>query len=65
MAAKVEAEGKIEKDLFDKFMCWCETGATELQTAIALATTKIPQLGSKIEEVEAQIAQLKADIAKA
>merc|ERR1719160_2090271 len=61
MAAKVAAEGKIEQELFDKFMCWCETGATELETSISSATTKIPRLGSKIEETEAQIAQLKAD----
>jgi len=65
MMEKVEAEGKIEKELFDKFMCWCETGAAELESAIQAAETKVPQVGSKIEETEALIAQLKAEIAKA
>jgi len=30
MQKKVEAEGKKEKELFEKFMCYCKNGATEL-----------------------------------
>merc|ERR1719271_1629502 len=55
MMDKVEAEGKIEKTLFDKFMCWCETGAAELESNIQAAETKVPQVGSKITETEALI----------
>merc|ERR550514_2516184 len=65
MEKKVEAEGKTEKELFDKFMCWCSTGADELEASIDGGETKIPQLEAKIKEMEALIAQLKAEIAKA
>merc|ERR1719238_2037457 len=65
MEKKVEAEGKAEKELFDKFMCWCSTGADDLAASIDGGETKIPQLEAKIKEMEALIAQLKAEIAKA
>jgi len=65
MEKKVEAEGKAEKELFDKFMCWCSTGADDLEASIDGGETKIPQLEAKIKEMEALIAQLKAEIAKA
>jgi peptidoglycan hydrolase CwlO-like protein len=65
MQKKVIAEGKTEKELFDKFMCWCEGGAADLESAIDAGETKIPQLESKIKEIIATIAQLKASIAKA
>merc|ERR1719454_732013 len=62
MAKKVEAEGKTEKALFDKFMCWCETGGTELEASIKAAEEKIPQLESQIKELGAAIEQLVADL---
>merc|ERR1719218_287500 len=65
MQKKVTAEGKKEKELYDKFMCWCETGADSLQKAIADAETKIPQLESQIKEMTAETEQLQADIEKA
>merc|ERR1712080_811952 len=58
---KIEAEGKAEKELFDKFMCWCETGA-ELEAAIKAAEEKIPQLEIQIKELGAAIEQLVADL---
>jgi peptidoglycan hydrolase CwlO-like protein len=65
MVKKVEAEGKVEQELFDKFMCWCSTGAQDLEASIEASETKIPQVEAKIKEMEALIAQLKAEIAKA
>merc|ERR1719274_287446 len=65
MEKKVEAEGKVEQELFDKFMCWCSTGADDLAASIEASETKIPQVEAKIKEMEALIAQLKAEIAKA
>merc|ERR1719178_522740 len=65
MEKKVEAEGKVEQELFDKFMCWCSTGAQDLEASIDASETKIPQVEAKIKEMEALIAQLKAEIAKA
>jgi len=65
MHKKVEAEGKAEEKLYDKFMCWCQTGAGDLNKSIQEAETKIPQLESSIKETEAEVGQLAADLEKA
>merc|ERR1719197_565522 len=64
MQKKIAAEGKRDKELYDKFMCWCETGGTALAKSIGDAETKIPQLESSIKEAEAEKATLEADIEK-
>jgi len=65
MQKKVTAEGEKEKELFEKFMCYCKSGDEALAKSIADAEAKAPQLASDIEEAETQVAQLKADIKKA
>merc|ERR1719375_132082 len=65
MTKKVEAEGKKEEDLFEKFMCYCKTGKGDLEQAISDAETKIPKLEAAIKELDATIGQLAADIDKA
>jgi len=62
MQKKITAEGKAEKELYDKFMCWCQTGGSDLQASIDAAGIKIPQVESAIGEKEAQQAQLKSDL---
>jgi predicted phage tail protein len=62
MQNKVTAEGKKEKELFDKFMCYCTTGADDLAASINAADTKIPQVEAALKEGEATKVQLEADI---
>merc|ERR1719274_235761 len=62
MQKKVEAEGEKEKELFDKFMCYCKTSGGDLSKSIADADVKISQLGADIKEAEAKNAQLKEDL---
>merc|ERR1719388_383107 len=62
MAKKVEAEGKAQKELYDKFMCYCKSSGGELGKSIGDAETKIPQVESDIKEAEATKAQLDADL---
>merc|ERR1719453_1797187 len=62
MVKKVEAEGEKEKEIFDKFMCYCKGSDVSLQMAIDAAKTKIPQLSAAIEGAEAQKAQLAEDL---
>jgi len=62
MQAKVEAEGEKEKDLFDKYMCYCKNGGGTLAKSIADAETKAPALTAAIEEGTGKLAQLKNDI---
>jgi len=64
MQAQVTAEGKKEEELFEKFMCYCKTGAGDLKASIEAAENKIGADGAALEEAEAQQAQLKADLAE-
>jgi len=62
LQAKVEAEGAIEKELFDKYMCYCKNGASALAESIAAAEAKGPELAAAIEAGTGKLAQLKDDI---
>jgi len=62
MQAKVEAEGEKEKDLFDKYMCYCKNGGGTLAKSIADAEAKAPALTASIEEGTGKLTQLKNDI---
>jgi len=62
LQAKVTEEGEAEKDLYDKFMCYCSTSGGDLGKSIADAEAKVAELGPAIKEAEEQMAQLKEDI---
>jgi septal ring factor EnvC (AmiA/AmiB activator) len=64
MVKKVEEEGKKETELFEKFMCYCNTGKATLGKAIADAEEKIPQLESDIKAAKGLKAQLDGDLEK-
>jgi len=62
MQKKVEAEGKKEEELFEKFMCYCKNGKGALEASIESAKQKNEQLMSSIEETAASLKQAKADL---
>jgi len=62
MMKKIEAEGVKEKELYDKFMCYCATADETLGKSIQDANTKIPQLESDIKEAVEEKAQLEEDL---
>merc|ERR1719316_1250940 len=62
MVKKVEAEGLKEKELYEKFMCYCKTSGSELTKSIEDAEVKIPQLEADIKAVSAEAAQLIEDL---
>merc|ERR1740130_2485063 len=62
METKIAAEGEKEKELFDKFMCYCKNGDEALASSISEAEAKVPQVTADIEEAVAQVKQLKADL---
>jgi predicted metal-binding transcription factor (methanogenesis marker protein 9) len=64
MQVQVTEEGKEEKALFDKYMCWCTTGGDDLKASITAAETKIPQVTSSLEEAEALAKQLADELAE-
>merc|ERR1719262_1806374 len=62
MVKKVEAEGEHEKELFEKYMCYCKTSGGDLSKSISDADTKMPELESDIKAGEAKKTQLDEDI---
>jgi len=62
LQAKVEEENEAEQKLFDKFMCYCKTGVTTLAESISSSTAKVPKVQATIEEAEASVLQIKADL---
>jgi len=62
MQTKVTEEGKIEQDLYDKFMCYCSTGDGELSNSITDAKAKIESLTASIEASSKNKEQTEADL---
>merc|ERR1719420_2430919 len=62
MMKKIEKDGEKEKELFDKFMCYCKNADATLGKSIGDAETKIPQLESDLKEAVETKAQLEVDI---
>merc|ERR1719333_1985350 len=62
MQKKVEAEGVKEKELFEKFMCYCKSSKETLAKSIDDAENKVPQVESDIKEAESEKAQLIEDL---
>merc|ERR1719264_1146989 len=65
MQKKVTAEGAKEKELYEKFMCYCNGGKKELEASVKAAEEKVPALGSDIKAMEEKLAQLKSTLAEA
>jgi hypothetical protein len=62
MAKKVEAEGKEQDKMFEKFICYCDSNSGTLQKSIDDAKTKIPQVESDIKEAIGLKAQLDQEL---
>merc|ERR1719355_74575 len=57
MQKEIEAEGAKEKELFDKFMCYCSSNNGELTKAVADAKAQVEELTAKLKSEEAEKAQ--------
>merc|ERR1719409_1297861 len=62
MQKEIEGEGAKEKELYDKFMCFCETGESDLAKAIDSAKAKIEELSSKHEAETAEKSQIDQEL---
>merc|ERR1719359_18302 len=62
MQKEIEAEGVKEKELFDKFMCYCSGGTDSLKKAIADATAQAEELTAKLKSEEAEKSQIGQDL---
>jgi len=64
MQTKVSEEGEKEKELFDKFQCYCKSSDKTLGESIAAAEAKAPNVGSAIQETEEKKTQTEAGLAQ-
>merc|ERR1719185_37363 len=64
MKAKIEADGKAEQKVYDKFACWCEKTTARKAGAIEEAKTSIEELSEKVLNLKGKTATLKAEIAQ-
>jgi len=62
MEKKLQAEGEREKELYDKYMCYCKNSGSTLSGSISAAETKIPQVEAALKEAIASKAQLAEDL---
>merc|ERR1719301_156432 len=64
MQKEIEAEGAKDKELYDKFVCFCNGGAEELAKTSADAGSAAESLASKAEEEKAEKSGLEEDLTK-
>merc|ERR1719296_543260 len=62
MQKKVTEEGDKEKELYEKFMCYCKNGAGDLEASIADSEEKLGQLPEDIKAKEAEKAKTEEDL---
>merc|ERR1719421_2584462 len=70
LKSKIEADGKAEQKVYDKFACWCEKTTArkagnieEAKTSIEELTQLILELKGKKSTLTAEVAQLEKDVA--
>jgi len=64
MQKEVTEEGERDKDLNEKFICYCEKNDGELQASTEELRNKIPQIEASIKEAVSLKEQLDADLAR-
>merc|ERR1719158_2781958 len=62
MQKEIEAEGAKEKELFDKFMCFCSANTGDLGKAEADAKAKSEELTAKLKSETAEKSQLEQEL---
>merc|ERR1719313_2157201 len=62
MQKEIEAEGEKEKELFEKFMCFCNGNSADLAKGAADAKAMIEEHSSKLKSSEAEKSQAEQDI---
>ena len=64
MKAKIEADGKMEQQIYDKYACWCETSSARKANDIHTAMSDIKSLSTKILELKGLVATRTSEIAQ-
>jgi len=64
MQKEIEAEGEKEKELFEKFMCFCGSSGGDLDKSVADSRAKIEELSAKLKSESAEKIQTVQDVAQ-
>mmetsp|Transcript_4865 Transcript_4865/g.10705 ORF Transcript_4865/g.10705 Transcript_4865/m.10705 type:complete len:701 (+) Transcript_4865:90-2192(+) len=64
LKAKIEADGKGEQKIYDKFACWCEKTTARKAKDIADAKEHIEELSVEIQKRKGQLGSLTAELAQ-
>merc|ERR1719355_479130 len=64
LKAKIEADGKAEQKVYDKFACWCEKTTARKAGAIEEAKASIEELTEKVLTLKGKTATMKAESAQ-
>jgi len=62
MSKDIADQGEKEQELYDKFMCFCESTTADLQSSSEESSAQISDLGNKLEEGKAEKAQLDQEL---
>merc|ERR550514_902198 len=62
MQKEIEAEGVKEKELFDKFMCFCSSNTGDLGKSEEDAKAKIEEMTAKLKSETAEKSQLAQEL---
>jgi len=62
MQKEIEAEGAKEKELFDKFMCFCSANSGDLGKAEEDAKAKAEAMAAKLKSEEAEKSQIEQEL---
>jgi len=58
LKSQVEKDGEAEKLMYQKFMCWCDSGGAEEEEALQVQKERIERLHPLIEQAKEQVATL-------
>jgi len=64
MQKEIEESGEKEQELYDKFMCYCETTTTDLSSARDQSDSSIKEFSATLEESKAEKAQIDQELAE-
>jgi uncharacterized coiled-coil DUF342 family protein len=64
MQKEIEAEGEKQQKAFDKFMCYCDGNTDGMKASADEGTQKAAELGSKVEALKAEKAQLEQELSE-
>merc|ERR1719199_1310133 len=65
MLKEVEADGDKDKDMTEKYLCYCETNVKKLGESLAGLKEEIPQIESSLKGAVSTKAQVEEELAKA